>query len=178
MVKSDGFENHRADALRGFESHPHRMAGKMMIVGSAIVFKKTSRGRRWFIVKEDEKSDWELPKATSRRVESSVRTAIRTMQERGGAKIKVLAEAGRAGGSTVVNGKTVPMRYLYYLAKYKDEAGEEGIGFYQLLWLDYAGAVRKLPSKRDRQMIKAAREELRKLEKTEEGKELLKIKRD
>jgi hypothetical protein len=178
VAKRDGFENHRDFSLREFESHPHRMAEKIMIVGSAIVFKKASRGERWFIVKEDEDSDWELPKAASRRVESSARTAIRIMQEKGGAKIKILAEAGRAGGSTVVNSKTVPMRCLYYLAKYWDEAGEEGIGFHQLLWLDYAGAVRKLASKRDRQMLKAAREELRRLKKTEEGKELLKIKRD
>ncbi|OGM69644.1 hypothetical protein A2975_00840 [Candidatus Woesebacteria bacterium RIFCSPLOWO2_01_FULL_44_14] len=148
---------------------------KLVLITGMVVFQKNKNIERWLVVKKDENSDWELPTANVRRVESSVRAAIRTMQEMGGMRAQVMAEAGRFGGSTVVNGKTVPLRYIFYLMKYRDEAGEL-IGFNQMEWFDYAGAVRKLKSKRDRAIIKTAREELRTLRKTDEGKEILREK--
>ena len=148
------------------------MKDQTVLVSGAITYKK-GRGKDWWLlVKRDVDSDWEIPLTNVRKVESSVRASIRTMQEMGGMRVKVLAEAGRSGGSTVVNGKTVPLRYLYYLIKYLDEAGEP-IGFHEMKWFGYAEAVRKLKQKRDRAMIKAAREELERLRKSEEGQQLL-----
>lgn len=133
---------------------------KIVIAAGAVVYKKERGKDKWLLVREEENSDWDIPKATARRVESSVRAAIRTIQEMAGMNAKVLAEAGRAGGSTLVNNKTIPIRRLYYLMRYEDSAGE-GLGYHEIKWFEYAAAVRKLKQKRDRAMIKGAREELR-----------------
>jgi ADP-ribose pyrophosphatase YjhB (NUDIX family) len=144
---------------------------KMVLVSGAIVFKENRGRKRWFLVKEgdEEDSEWEIPKILVRKTESSARAAIRLMAEQGSMDAKVLEEAGRAGGSTTVNGKVVPQRYLYYLMVLKG-AGEV-LGFEDHGWFEYANAVRKLRSKRERLMIKQARQELRKWEKSEKNKE-------
>ena len=130
-----------------------------VLVAGVIIYKESRGKRRWFIVKQDKDGGWEIPKAIVRKVESSVRAVIRMMGEQGGMTIKVLEEAGRAGGVTTVNGKTFPQRHIFYLAVQKSSEGEV-LGFEEHDWLQYAQAVRKLGSKRERAMIKAARKEL------------------
>jgi hypothetical protein len=95
---------------------------------------------------------------------------MRMMGEKGGMSIKVLEEAGRWGGVTSVNGKAVPQRQIYYLARLKSSQGEV-IGFEEHAWLEYAKAVRKLRSKIERSMIKQARKELRVVLKKEKEEE-------
>jgi hypothetical protein len=130
----------------------------IVLVSVACLFKR-QKGRskiKWFLVKPNEDSKWELAKVLVRKGESSVRAAIRMTGEKGAMTTKVLEEVGRAGGVTTVNGKTLPQRYLYYLMILK-ASSNEAIGFHDYAWFDYAGAVRKLPSKRERQMLKEAR---------------------
>jgi hypothetical protein len=131
-----------------------------VIIGAAIVFKEERGGGKWFIVGNEEEGGWEIPKMVKRRGESSVRAAIRMMGEKGGMSARVLEEAGRAGGVKTVNGKTRPQRILYYLMILRGSSGE-AIGFKEVGWFDYATAVRKLSSKRERAMLKSARKELR-----------------
>ncbi len=156
---------------RGFESHPHRMSNDLVLVSGAIVFREGRGKRRWFIVKQtgDEDEKWEIPKVPVRKTESSPRAAIRMMAEKGGMDAKVLEEAGRAGGSTTINGRTVPQRHLYYLMM-RIAAGEV-LGFENYKWLEYAKAVRKLSSKRERLMIRRARQELKKWQREQKNKE-------
>jgi hypothetical protein len=135
-----------------------------VLVSSAILFDKRKGGVRWFIVRQAEKEDWEIAKVIVRKGESSVRAALRMLGEMGGMTTKVLEEVGRAGGVTTVNGKTMPQRHLYYLVILQSTSGE-ALGFEKHAWLDYASAVRKLSSKRERMMLKDARTLLRKLEK-------------
>jgi 8-oxo-dGTP pyrophosphatase MutT (NUDIX family) len=145
------------------------MDKNLVLVSGACVFKDTRGGRRWLVVRQDgEDSQWEIPKVLVRKTESSARAAIRLMAEQGGMHAQVLEEAGRAGGSTTVNGKVVPQRYLYYLMIQKS-AGEM-IGFEEFKWLDYAKAQRKLFSKREKLMLRQARQELRKWEKRQQNK--------
>ena len=157
---------------RGFESHPHRMINKnLVLVSGAIVFKEGRGKRRWFVVKQtgDEDEKWEIPKVPVRKTESSSRAAIRIMGEKGGMDAKILEEAGRAGGSTTINGEIVPQRHLYYLMM--QVAAGEVLGFEDYKWLEYAKAVRKLSSKRERLMIRQARQELRKWQREQKNKE-------
>lgn len=147
------------------------MDKNLVLVSGAIVFKEGRGKRRWFIVKQtgDEDEEWEIPKVPVRKTESSPRAAIRIMGEKGGMDAKVLEEAGRAGGSTTINGKTVPQRHLYYLMM--QTAAGEVLGFEDYKWLEYAKAVRKLSSKRERLMIRQARQELGKWQKEHKNKE-------
>lgn len=140
----------------------------LVLISVAIIFKEQKRGNpKWLIVKEEEEGSWTLPRIIARKTESTARAALRMSGEQLGMSTKVLEEAGRAGGVTTVNDKTAPKRELYYLVRLKAETGE-AIGFHKADWFDYAGAVRKLSSKRDRKMIKAARKEYRKWKKKKE----------
>ena len=139
-----------------------RMVNKnVVLVGAACVVKESKGKKRWLVVKQNEKEGWELPKTMVRRGESSAKAVIRMTTEKGSMTAKIIEEAGRAGGATTVNGKTLPQRTLYYLMLLKN-ASKESIGFYDAQWFEYAKAVRSLPSKRERAMLKSAREAYKK----------------
>jgi len=144
------------------------MDQNLALVSGAIVFKGEKSKRRWLVVKKSgEDGEWEFPKVMVRKTESSARAAIRMMGEKGGMDAKVLEEAGRAGGLTTINDTVVPQRRLYYLMV--QEAAGEILGFEDYKWLEYADAVRKLSSKRERLMLKQARQELKKWQKKQEN---------
>lgn len=131
----------------------------LVIVAGAVIFDdKEGKKPKWFISKTEQEGDWEFPKIVSRKTESSVRASIRMMGEKGGMSTKVLEEVGRAGGITSINGKTMPQRHIYYLHRLKSKSGDP-VGFAESGWFDYAQAVRKLASKRERAMLKDARKE-------------------
>ncbi len=132
----------------------------LILESAAIVVRQGSKKNFWLVIKESEDSPWEIPKVIVRKGESSVRAAIRTMGERANMDAKVIEEAGRSGGLATVNDKTVSKRQIYYLMV-QNNVGEI-IGFENYRWLEYAKAVRKLSSKRERQMIKSARVEWKK----------------
>lgn len=134
------------------------------IVSSPIVYKGVGKKRKWLLVKEEEGADWSFPTAVTRATESSVRTAIRTMGDKGGMTVKILAEAGRSGGVTKIGERVVPVRHLFYTAFVRSQKGEE-IGFLETTWLPYLNAIRTLQSKRDRDMLKAARDSIQVLKK-------------
>jgi len=127
-----------------------------VLISSATLFKE-SRGKiYWLIIKQTDESDWELPKATVRRGESSVRAILRVLGELAGMSVKVLEESGRASASTVIGGKAISEKFLYYLIIFKASAGEI-LGFNNYEWLDFAKAVKKLASRRDKEMLRKAR---------------------
>lgn len=139
----------------------------MVIISSVVLFKKI-RGnkKKWFLTKNNEDESWEFPNTMVRKGESSARAALRMMGEKGGMSVQVLEEAGRAGGATTLKNKTYPLRNIYYLLRQKSEQGET-IGFGESDWFTYANAIRKL-SKREQQMLRQAREVLKKWEKKQE----------
>ncbi len=142
-----------------------------VLISVACIYRDKGKKREWLITKQEEDSDWELPRIAARKTESTARASIRMAGEQLGMTVKVLEEAGRAGGITTMGGKTVPQRHLYYLARLKAATGE-AIAFEATEWLPYANAVRRLTAKRDRQMLKGAREELEKwLKRKKEEKE-------
>ena len=130
-----------------------------VLISVACLFKEGRGPDKWLVAKQEEDSGWELPKIASRKAESTARGAIRMCGEQLGVNTQVLEEAGRAGGVTSINKRVVPQRHLYYLMILLETSGES-IEFYESKWLEYAKAIRKLPIKRDRQMLKAAKEEL------------------
>ena len=152
---------------REFESRSHRME-EVVLESAAIVVRRGSRKNFWLITKESSESNWEIPKVIVRKGESSVRAAIRTMGERANMDAKVIEEAGRSGGLATVNDKTVSKRQIYYLMVQKNIG--EIIGFEDYKWLEYGKMVRKLKSKRERQMVKSARVEWKKWLKGENEK--------
>lgn len=144
------------------------MKDNTQLISGAVVFKPTTKGHSWFLVRQNSDDEWTIPKLSVRRGESSVRTAIRMMGELGGMRAKVLEEAGRSTGAKTVNGKVVSLKYLYYLMVQK--AGGEAVGFSDYCWLDYSKATRKLFTKKDKLMLKQARGVLREWEKKRKGK--------
>lgn len=128
-----------------------------VLVSGAVLFRENKGSKiKWFLVKPDDDGGWEIPKVLVRKGESSVRASLRMLAERGNMTTKVLEEVGRAGGTTTVNGKVLPQRHIYYLAILKSPPSE-AIGFEDSIWLDYAKAVRKISSKRERAILKQAR---------------------
>lgn len=144
------------------------MKQKLILVGVAVVYKKVKEKPVWFVVRQKEESDWELPKTNARRGESSVRSVIRMMGEQGGMNVKVREEVGRTNGAAMVAGNTVPERKIYYLMICKE--ANEILGFIDFDWLDYGKALRKLKNKKDITMLKAAKDLLKELDKKNKKK--------
>ena len=144
------------------------MKQKLILVGNAVVYKKVKDKPVWFIAKVKEDSDWELPKTNARRGESSVRAVIRMMGEQAAMNVKVLEEVGRSNGAALVGGNTIPERRIFYLMYCKE--ANEVLSFLDYDWVDVAKGVRKLKSKKDIAMLKAARDLLKELDKKKKKK--------
>lgn len=128
---------------------------QITIAGAVII--RDLRGKPGFLLsKKREQEDWEIPKIIVRKGESSVRAAIRMANEQGGMSARVLEEAGRSSGVATVGGKTVSQKFYYYLMLQK--AGGEILGFEEFDWLDYPKAVRRLGLKREKDILKSARD--------------------
>jgi hypothetical protein len=132
-------------------------------ISGAIVFKDYGGKRKYLIVKQGGSDNWEIPKITVRRGESSVRASLRMTGEIAGMNARVLEEAGRAGGATVVNGRSVPVKYYYYILVQKS-AGEM-IGFDEFSWQEFRSAQAKLYLKREKDMLKSAKDYLKQWDK-------------
>ena len=83
-----------------------------------------------------------------------------------GMNARVLEEAGRITTVATINGKSIPQKTYYYLLIHK--AGGEILGFQDFVWLEYGKAVKKLELKREKEMLRSAKDVLKKWEK--EGK--------
>jgi hypothetical protein len=138
---------------------------QQIVIGGAVLFRENRGKRQLLLVKGKEDPDWEIPKVTVRRGESSVRAVIRLASEQGGMAARVLEEAGRATGSTIINAKSIPQKFYYYLMLQKGGSSEL-IGFDQFKWLDYGDAVKKTGLKREKDMLKEAKDVLKEWEKT------------
>jgi len=126
-----------------------------ILISGAIVFKEGRNKNYWLLTKQKEGDNWELTKSIVRRGESSVRTVIRVMGEKGGMSVRVLEEAGRINGATSVNGRTLTQKYIYYLVIVKS-VPKELIGFTDHVWLDYQTTLRKLSTKKEKDVLKKA----------------------
>ena len=135
-------------------------------VSGAIVFKEYRRKKLFMVVKQSEEGKWEIPKVAVRRGESSVRASLRMIGEMAGMNARVLEEAGRTTAVATINGKSIPQKSYYYLLIHK--AGGEILGFQDFVWLEYGKALKKLELKREKEMLRGAKDVLKKWEK--EGK--------
>lgn len=138
---------------------------QQVLIGGAVVFRENRGKRQFLLVKTSEDGDWEIPKVTVRRGESSVRAVIRLTGEQGGMTARVLEEAGRYTGNTVVNGNSVSQKFYYYLLLQKGGSSEL-IGFQDFKWLEAGEVVKRLKSSKEKEMFKSAREVLKEWEKT------------
>ncbi len=138
---------------------------QQIVIGGAIVFKDNRGKRQYLVVKNKEDGDWEIPKVTVRKGESSVRSVIRLTGEQGGISARVLEEAGRSSGTTVVNGKAIPQKHYYYLMMQKGGSSEL-IGFFAFKWMQYSDALKKLVLKKEKEVLKDAVGVLKEWEKT------------
>jgi 8-oxo-dGTP pyrophosphatase MutT (NUDIX family) len=138
---------------------------QQIVIGGAVLFRE-NRGRRQFLlVRQKENENWEIPKVIVRRGESSVRAVIRLASEQGGMAVRVLEEAGRATGMTIVNAKSIPQKFYYYLMLQKGGSSEL-IGFDEFKWIEYSDAFKKLGLKREKDMLEGGRDVLKEWEKT------------
>lgn len=135
-------------------------------VSGAIVFKEYRSKKLFMVVKQSQEGKWEIPKMTVRRGESSVRASLRMIGEMAGMNARVLEEAGRTTAVVTINGKSIPQKSYYYLLIHK--AGGEILGFQDFVWLEYGKAIKKLELKREKEMLRSAKDVLKKWEK--EGK--------
>ena len=138
---------------------------QQIVIGGAVIFKENRGKRQFLLVKQKENENWEIPKVTVRRGESSVRAVIRLASEQGGMAVRVLEEAGRAVGSTIVNAKSIPQKFYYYLMLQKGGSSDL-IGFDEFKWIEYADALKRLSLKREKDMLKGGKDVLKEWEKT------------
>ena len=110
---------------------------QQVLIGAAILYRDHKKGKQFLIVKNNKEDGWELPKVAVRKGESSVRAAIRMMGEQAGITARVLEEAGRLSGSTILNNKQVSQKHFYYLMMQRSANGEI-IGFSDYQWLEYS----------------------------------------
>lgn len=142
---------------------------QQIVIGGAIVFKDNRGKRQYLVVKNKEDGDWEIPKVTVRKGESSVRSVIRLTGEQGGISARVLEEVGRSSGTTVINGKAIPQKHYYYLMMQKGGSSEL-IGFFTFKWMQYSDATKKLVLKKEKEILKDAVGVLKEWEKTHKVK--------
>jgi hypothetical protein len=138
---------------------------QQILIGGAVVFRDYYRKRQFLLVKTEKDGDWEIPKITVRKGESSVRAVLRLTGEQGGMSARVLEEAGRGSGTAIINGKPIPQKYYYYLMLQKG-GQTEMIGFSEFKWMEYGDAVKKVALKKEKEVLRSAREVLRLWEKT------------
>lgn len=140
------------------------MAGKNnhISIGGAVVYKE-GRGKRYYWIVGDKDGNWEIPKVTVRRGESSVRAVIRMTSEIVGMNARILEEVGRHSAIVLVNGKATPQKTYYYLLFLK--AAGEIMGFEKYQWMDFKKAVKAVELKREKDALKSAEELIKKWEK-------------
>jgi len=132
-----------------------------ILISLACLFKESKGKLYWLLVKPNEDSEWEFPRATVRKGESSVRAILRVMGELAGMSARVLEEVGRGSATINLNGRPVPQKFLYYLLEYKASAGEI-FGFHDFVWLEYGKALRAITSKKEAAQLREARQVLAK----------------
>jgi ADP-ribose pyrophosphatase YjhB (NUDIX family) len=138
---------------------------QQVLIGGAVILRENRSKRQFLLVKNKDEKDWEIPKVTVRRGESSVRSVIRLVGEQGGMSARVLEEAGQATGSSVVNGKPIQQKYYYYLMLQKG-GNSDLMGFDEVKWLEYPEAYKKIVQKKDKDALKSAKDVLKEWEKT------------
>ena len=143
---------------------------QQITIGGAIVFRDNRGKRQFLLVKTKEDAEWEIPKVIVRKGESSVRAVIRLTGEQGGMTARVLEEAGRTMGTTILNNKSIPQKYYYYVMLQKGGPSEL-IGFAEFKWLEHTEAVKKVPLKREKDMLRLSREVIKQWEKTHKIKQ-------
>ncbi len=139
-------------------------------IGGAIVFRDYRGKRQILLVQQKEGDEWEIPKVTVRRGESSVRAVIRMISEQGGMSVRVLEEAGRVNTTAEVNGKSVPQRFYYYIMMQRS-GGLDAVGFFKSKWTEYGDATKKVALKKEKEMLKSTKDYLREWEKTHNKKQ-------
>ena len=140
------------------------MAGKNnhISIGGAVVYKE-GRSKRYYWLVADKEGNWEIPKVTVRRGESSVRAVIRMTSEIVGMNARILEEVGRYSTVVLVNGKATPQRTYYYLLLLKSVT--EIMGFEKYQWIDFKKASKAVELKREKDALKSAEELIKKWEK-------------
>ena len=133
-----------------------------LTISGAIVYRDHGGKRKYLLVKQGGGENWEIPKISVRKGESSVRASLRMTGEMAGMNARILEEAGRSSGATLINGKSVPVKYYYYVLVQKS-AGEM-MGFEDFVWLEFGKALSKLELKREKDMLKGAKQVLKELE--------------
>ncbi len=144
---------------------------QQITIGGAIVFRDNRGKRQFLVIRQKDGNGWEIPKVTVRKGESSVRSVIRLTGEQAGMTARVLEEAGRSTGNTVLNGKSIPQKYYYYLMVQKAGGGEI-IGFDEYKWMEYSQALKNVSLKKEKEMLKGAKDTLKEWEKTHNKKSL------
>lgn len=142
-----------------------------VLIGGAIVFRDYRGKVQFLLVKHKDAKEWEIPKVTVRRGESSVRAVLRLTGEQGGMTAKVLEEAGRFSGNAILNNKSVAQKHYYYLMMQKAGTAEL-IGFDENKWVEYGDALKKIESKKEKDMLKGAKDVLKEWEKTHSKKQV------
>lgn len=127
-----------------------------LLTAGAVIVKEENGKDQWLLVKQNEEGGWEFGKSIVRKGESSVRTVIRVMSEKGGMSTKVLEEVGRLNSSSNLTGKTIQQKTIFYLMLLRSNP-REIIGFHDYYWGDYAQAFKKLASKKEQGMLTQAR---------------------
>lgn len=135
-----------------------------ILIGGVVLFKDFRGKRSFLVVKQQGDGEWELPKITVRRGESSARAVIRMTGEMAGMTVKVLEEAGRYNRIATIDGKMVNQRFIYYLMVQK-AGGFELIGFSKSEWMEYGKAFKSLASKKEKDMLKQGKQVLKEWEK-------------
>ena len=127
-----------------------------VLISGAIVVREEKSKDYWLITKQNDDSDWEFCKSMVRKGESSVRTVLRVMSEKGGMSTRVLEEAGRINGTNTTGGKTLPQKTIYYLMLLRSNP-REIIGFNDYYWGDISQVTKKLTSKKEATVLKDAK---------------------
>ena len=132
-----------------------KMKDEEVLMSVSVVFKKKGKEFVWFLVKQGDSQDWELPRTIARRGESSVRASIRLMGEQGGMRARIFEELDRHIGAGKINDRVVTQKTLYYIMENLG-SGEEPLAFVESEWLPAEKAVKKLKNAREIKVLKEA----------------------
>ncbi len=147
------------------------LKNKILTLKSAggVVYKKEKNKIKWLIVKPAGRKEWRLPKGLIEKNETSVKAAMREVEEEGGVKAVIKEKVGEIKYFYTQDGQKVLKTVIFFLMEYiEGDTSNHDEEVEKVAFLPFDKAYNKLTYETEKEILAQAYEILKGLEKEEE----------